>query len=170
MAIVQVALPVPLMRTFDYQSNLPLPIKGSRVLVPFGKRTILGIVLSHSQNSKLSCEQLKTIEQVLDQESLFSDSLWSLLLWASQYYHHPIGEVLFHALPVLLRQGKAATFSPLWQWQITQQGKIFALNQLKRAPKQQQALALLQQQPLYRHQIVEYELSENALQALKKET
>ncbi|HGJ5881202.1 MAG TPA: primosomal protein N', partial [Arsenophonus nasoniae] len=168
MAIVQVALPVPLMRTFDYQSNLPLPIKGSRVLVPFGKRTILGIVLSHSQNSKLSCEQLKTIEQVLDQESLFSDSLWSLLLWASQYYHHPIGEVLFHALPVLLRQGKAATFSPLWQWQITQQGKIFALNQLKRAPKQQQALALLQQQPLYRHQIVEYELSENALQALKK--
>lgn len=168
MAIVQVALPVPLMRTFDYQSNLPLPIKGSRVLVPFGKRTILGIVLSHSQNSKLSCEQLKTIEQVLDQESLFSDSLWSLLLWASQYYHHPIGEVLFHALPFLLRQGKAATFSPLWQWQITQQGKIFALNQLKRAPKQQQALALLQQQPLYRHQIVEYELSENALQALKK--
>lgn len=63
MAIVQVALPVPLMRTFDYQSNLPLPIKGSRVLVPFGKRTILGIVLSHSQNSKLSCEQLKPLNK-----------------------------------------------------------------------------------------------------------
>ncbi|RXK33095.1 primosomal protein N' [Arsenophonus endosymbiont of Bemisia tabaci Asia II 3] len=168
MAIIQVALPVPLMRVFDYQSNLPLPAKGCRVLVPFGKRTTLGIVLSHNQNSELSSEQFQTIEQVLDQESLFSNSLWSLLLWASQYYHHPIGEVLFHALPVLLRQGKAATFSPLWQWQITQQGKIFAPNQLKRAPKQQQALALLQQQSLYRHQITEYQLSESALQALKK--
>ncbi|HGJ5875529.1 MAG TPA: primosomal protein N' [Arsenophonus sp.] len=170
MTIVQVTLPVPLMRVFDYQlpSNLPLPQKGCRVRVPFGKRMALGIVLAYSHKSKLSGEQLKTIDQVLDQESLFSDRLWSLLLWASQYYHHPIGEVLFHALPVLLRQGKAAAFSPLWQWQITEQGKIFELNQLKRAPKQQQALALLQQHPLYRHQITENELSKNALQELKK--
>ncbi|MGP1956957.1 MAG: primosomal protein N' [Arsenophonus sp. NC-PE1-MAG3] len=170
MTIIQVALPVPLMRVFEYQSNLPLPIKGCRVLLPFRKHTTLGIILSHNQNSNLSSEQLKNIEQVLDQESLFSDNLWSLLLWGAKYYHHPIGEVLFHALPVLLRQGKAATFTPVWQWQITQEGKSFALNQLKGAPKQQQALALLQQQPLYRHQIKEYELSESALQALKKKT
>ncbi|MGP1924490.1 MAG: primosomal protein N' [Arsenophonus sp. NEOnobi-MAG3] len=170
MPILQVALPLPLMRVFDYQSNLPLPIKGCRVLLPFGKRTTLGIVLSHNQNSKLNSKQLKNIKRVLDQESIFSDSLWSLLLWASEYYHHPIGEVLFHALPVLLRQGKTPTFTPLWQWQITQQGKNFSLNQLKRVPKQQQALALLQQKPLYRHQITEHELSENALQTLKKKT
>ncbi|MDT9587662.1 MAG: primosomal protein N' [Candidatus Arsenophonus melophagi] len=169
MAIVQVALPVPLMRPFDYQSsNLPSPIKGNRVLVPFGKRTILGIVLSHNQNSKHDSEQLKTIAKVLDQESLFSDRVWALLLWASKYYHHPIGEVLFHALPGLLRQGKAAAFSPLWQWKITAQGKKFPINQLKSAPKQQKALAFLQKKPLYRHQIVEYELSDYALQALKK--
>lgn len=172
MAIIQVVLPVPLMRAFDYRSDLTFssPIKGCRVLVPFGKRTILGIVLSHNQDSKLTCKQLKTIEQILDKESLFSDSLWSLLLWASQYYHYPIGKVLFYALPALLRQGKAATFSPLWQWEITQKGKNFAIKQLKRAPKQQQALTLLQQKPIYHHQIIEYKLSKHALQKLKNRT
>ncbi|VAY02218.1 Primosomal protein N' [Arsenophonus endosymbiont of Aleurodicus dispersus] len=168
MAIVQVALPLPLRRVFDYQSNLPLPIKGCRVLVPFGKRTILGIVLSHNQNIKLNCKQLKTIEQVIDQESLFSDSLWSLLLWASQYYHHPIGKVLFHALPVLLRQGKVTTFNLRCKSEITQQGKTFSLNQLKKGPKQQHALVLLQQQPLYHHQITKHELNKNKSQTVIK--
>ncbi|MGP1930873.1 MAG: primosomal protein N', partial [Arsenophonus sp. ET-DL12-MAG3] len=110
MTIVQVALHIPLMKTFDYQlpKNIFFPSKGCRVVVHFGKqkKTILGIVLSHNQSSKFNYKELKTIEQVLDQESLFSDNLWSLLLWASKYYHYPIGEVLFHTLPVLLRKGE----------------------------------------------------------------
>ncbi|MGP1945060.1 MAG: primosomal protein N' [Arsenophonus sp. ET-LJ4-MAG3] len=170
MAIIQVALHIPLMHAFDYQlpKNFTLPTKGCRVVVPFCNRTTLGIVLSNDKNSKFNYKKLKNIEKVLDQESLFSDSLWSLLLWGSQYYHHPIGEVLFHALPVLLRQGKATMFPPILQWQITQQGKDFPLNKLKRSPKQQQALALLKEQPIYRHQIIKNELSKNVLQILKE--
>jgi primosomal protein N' len=34
----------------------------------------------------------------------------------AEYYHHPIGDVLFHALPILLRQGKPASATPLWYW------------------------------------------------------
>ncbi|MGP1871124.1 MAG: primosomal protein N' [Arsenophonus sp. ER-BJ3-MAG3] len=172
MTIVQVALHIPLMKTFDYQlpKNIFFPIKGCRVVVQFGKqkKTILGIVLSHNQSSKFNYRELKTIEQVIDQESLFSDNLWSLLLWASKYYHYPIGEVLFHTLPVLLRKGEKAAFSSVWQWQITQQGKILPLNELKQAPKQQHAIKLLQQKSIYHHEIVEYELSKNSLQTLKK--
>lgn len=170
MLIVQVAIPIPLMKVFDYQlpNNFPLKIKGCRVLVPFAKRTTLGIVFSHNQNTKLTSSKIKPIKQVLDKESLFSESLWSLLIWASQYYHYPIGEVLFHTLPILLRQGKAARFSPIWQWQITQKGKIITINHLNRAPKQQQALLLLQKQPVYHHQLLNYELNKNTLQVLKK--
>ncbi|XZQ55127.1 MAG: primosomal protein N' [Arsenophonus sp.] len=172
MTIVQVALHIPLMKTFDYQlpKNIFFPSKGCRVVVHFGKqkKTILGIVLSHNQSSKFNYKELKTIEQVLDQESLFSDNLWSLLLWASKYYHYPIGEVLFHTLPVLLRKGEEAAFSSVWQWQITKQGKILPLNKLKQAPKQQYAIKLLQQKSIYHHEIVEYELSKNSLQTLKK--
>lgn len=117
MIVVQVALPVPLNRTFDYRlpDNMPLPVVGSRVMVPFGKRQALGIVVKHSDKSEFTEDQLKTIELVLDTQPLFPDDVWQLLLWSSQYYHYPIGEVLFHALPTLLRQGKAAEFTPIWQ-------------------------------------------------------
>ena len=44
--------------------------------------------------------------EALDDEPVFSTTVWRLLMWAAEYYHHPIGDVLFHALPVMLRQGK----------------------------------------------------------------
>ncbi|MCC7758424.1 primosomal protein N', partial [Klebsiella pneumoniae] len=48
----------------------------------------------------------------LDDEPVFSTTVWRLLMWAAEYYHHPIGDVLFHALPVMLRQGK------IWRHQV----------------------------------------------------
>lgn len=72
-----------------------------------------------------------------------------------------------HALPVMLRQGKPAQHGQLWQWVITEQGKATLSETLKRAPKQQQALAMLLQRPLYRHQVVECDLTDAALQSIK---
>ncbi|AMA64906.1 Primosomal protein N' [Candidatus Arsenophonus lipoptenae] len=170
MNIVKVALPIPVMHAFNYQlpSNFLSPIKGRRVLVPLGKRMILGIVLSDNIHVKCSYRQYKIIKEILDYESLFSDNLLSLLIWSSKYYHYPIGEVLFHALPSLLRQGKGTIFSPLQQWQVTSYGKNTSINQLRRSPKQQKALKLLQERNLYHHQINEFELSKNTLKLLKK--
>ncbi len=172
MIVVQVALPVPLNRTFDYRlpDNMALPVIGSRVMVPFGKRQALGVVVKHSDKSEFAEDKLKAIELVLDQQTLFPDDVWQLLLWSAQYYHYPIGEVLFHALPTLLRQGKAAEFTPIWQWQVTELDFAVDLNELKRSPKQQQALALLRRRSVYRHQVNELEISESALQALKKKS
>ena len=50
MIVVQVALPVPLNRTFDYRlpDNMPLPVIGSRVMVPFVKRKARGFVLKQN--------------------------------------------------------------------------------------------------------------------------
>ncbi|RLM26667.1 primosomal protein N' [Brenneria alni] len=169
MSVAQVALPVPLARTFDY--ILPAGVKppvGVRVSVPFGNRKAIGIITALSESSELPLAQLKPLHAILDEQPLFPPSLWRILLWATDYYHYPIGEVLFHALPILLRQGKPAHRAPLWQWFATEQGKATPLDTLKRAPKQQQAMAALFQAPLYRHQVSETDLTETALQALRK--
>lgn len=168
MSVVNVVLPVPLDRSFDYL--LPpgeQAIIGARVSVPFGKREAIGIIVSTSEQSEFPLSQLKTINHLIDDQSLFTPSLWKTLLWASGYYQFPLGEVLFHALPVLLRQGKPAQEPPIWQWQLTEEGKITDPVTLKRAPKQQQALAALRKANIYRHQISSLDLNEAAFQALK---
>ena len=117
-------------------------VRGSIVLPHgIGKQQRVGIVVSVSEHSELPREELKSVLESLDDAPLFSPSLWQLLLWAAEYYHHPIGDVLFHALPVLLRQGKPASGTPLWTWYATEDGQALDINSLKRAPKQQQALA-----------------------------
>lgn len=168
MPVVQIALPVPIDRTFDYLLPAHItPVIGARVTVPFGKRQAIGIITGISEQSELPIHQLKPVIEQLDQETLFSGDLWRILNWAARYYQYPLGEVLFHALPVLLRQGKPAQETPLHQWIITESGQQTDLATLKRAPKQQQALALLKQKPVYRHQISEFELTESIMQALK---
>lgn len=116
MPVAHVALPVPLARTFDYLLPEGLQaVKGCRVSVPFGKREVIGIVVAISDTSEFGIDKLKPVRDVLDRTSLFTADLWRILLWAVEYYHFPVGEVLFHALPVLLRQGKPAELTPLWQ-------------------------------------------------------
>lgn len=170
MPVAHVALPVPLPRTFDYLLPEGLSAKaGCRVRVPFGKQQErVGIVLSVSEHSELPRSELKAVLEVLDNEPVYSTSVWRLLLWAADYYHHPIGDVLFHALPILLRQGRPATNAPMWYWFATEEGQIIDLNSLKRSPKQQQALAALRQGKIWRDQVAELEFNDAALQALRK--
>ncbi|MDK1706553.1 primosomal protein N' [Serratia rubidaea] len=168
MPVVHVALPVPLTRTFDYLLPQGLqPVVGARVCVPWGKQRAIGIVTGCSDSSELPLEKLKPIDSIIDGDSLFSAAMWRILRWASDYYHYPLGEVLFHALPTLLRQGKPAETAPLWQWFATESGRATPPESLKRARKQQQALAALLQRPIYRHQVSELDLTDNALQALR---
>lgn len=168
MPVAHVALPVPLPRTFDYLLPEGMPVKaGCRVRVPFGKQERIGIVTAVSERSELPLDELKPVAEVLDAEPVFSASVWRLLLWAADYYHHPIGDVLFHALPIVLRQGKPASATPMWYWFATEQGQAVDINSLKRSPKQQQALAALRQGKIWRHQVAELEFNDAALQALR---
>ena len=168
MPVAHVALPVPLPRTFDYLLPADLSARaGCRVRVPFGKQQRVGIVVSVSDSSELPLAELKSVAEVLDSEPVFTPSVWRLLLWAAEYYHHPLGDVLFHALPVLLRQGKPASAAPLWYWFATEQGQAVDINSLKRSPKQQQALSALRQGKIWRHQVADLEFNDAALQALR---
>ena len=169
MPVIKVALPVPLPRLFDYLvPEGDVPVIGSRVSVPFGPRKMTGIVQGIAAQSELPEAQLKTIDAVIDNKTIFPDSLWKLLNWAADYYHYPVGEVFFHALPVLLRQGRPAQPSSLWQWSVTEQGLSTSPDSLKRSEKQQRALAALRHAPLQRHELSQHDLNDAVLQALRK--
>ena len=147
MLIAHVALPVPLYQLFDYKLTLPAEI-GMRVKVPFGKREMIGIIVKIDQHTTFDIENLKAITSVIDGKKLFSQPIWQLLNWATGYYHFPIGEVMFHAMPVLLRQGRQAINEGVKQWQLTQQGQQIDLELLTKTPKQKQLLASLRNNDL----------------------
>ncbi|MFC4819817.1 primosomal protein N' [Dokdonella ginsengisoli] len=105
--ILRIALPVPLHGWFDYRSPTAVPpAPGSRVLVPFGRRRVVGIVLEAVATSEVGDGQLKTAERVLDEHPLLTAELMTTLRRAARYYQHPLGEVLQAALPVALRSAR----------------------------------------------------------------
>jgi len=169
--VVQVALPVPLDRLFDYwppeQVDVTAIKPGMRVSVPFGKSIKTGVVVAVKRRSESSVDlkRLKSIEAVIDSEPLLSELDLQLLQWASRYYHHAIGEVIGTALPVALRQGKPATLQRPLFYYLTAQGLQTPLEQLKRAPKQQVLLALLRREtkPLTADQLIEHKPALKAL-------
>ena len=150
MNIVRVALAVPLPRFFDYlyPPNL-MPIVGGRVLVPFGSQKRVGIVVDLPASSDVAKEKLKPIIDVLDAESLFNSTTWDWLAWSANYYRAALGDVLFQALPVKLRNGESAVKNDRTFWRITDLGKqALESGDLKRAKKQIEALNLLLTQDL----------------------
>ena len=146
--VVSVALPVPLRRAFDYSvpTGVAMPVIGARVRVPFGARTLIGIVVEGPKGPSgpegpVEMARLRPLTEVLDAEPLLPDELFELLQWAAAYYHHPIGEVFDAALPGQIRRGQPpARFEPVY-WRLTDTA---ATTEHRRAPRQQAALELMQ--------------------------
>lgn len=109
--ILHVAIPSPLRRIFDYLlpiDNLEfIPTIGARVSVPFGTRTLTGIITNISNNSDFPLDKLKPAIKILDQEPLFPEKLRELFIWASDYYQYPLGLLFDSALPAWLRKDKS---------------------------------------------------------------
>ncbi|MAD46931.1 MAG: primosomal protein N' [Oceanospirillaceae bacterium] len=107
--VVDIALPLPLRRTFDY---LPLDGEsrehyrpGQRVRVEFGRQLLTGIVLGCKDDSEVPRNKLKPLLERLDDEPLINEDSLSLCRWLADYYHHSMGEVLEHMIPTMLRRG-----------------------------------------------------------------
>ncbi len=97
-----IAVGLPLRQCFTYKSKDVIK-KGKRVIVPFGSKSIVGIVVKKISKPK-SLKGLKEIISIADEHSCFSGSIFEAITWASDYYHHPIGEVFFSFMPTLLRK------------------------------------------------------------------
>lgn len=100
---VEVAVQIPLRRTFVYRVPLELSGKvslGSRVAVPFGRRKLAAFIIG-TPNEIPTNIQVKDVAGVLDSEPIFNQELLSFLLQSAEYYHYPVGEVLRAAAPAL---------------------------------------------------------------------
>jgi primosomal protein N' (replication factor Y) len=104
--IIEVAIPVPLSKTFDYLCNDEVLV-GARVKVPFACKKVIGVVLAIKDKSDF--DKLKSVEEVLDKTPILDKPTLDFLFWSANYYHHPIGEVISTALPKNLRLGKEAS-------------------------------------------------------------
>ena len=118
---VGVAVPRPLMGSFDYLCHEPVAV-GARVRVPFGRGRVIGVVVS-IQEDATDDGTLKSVERVLDDAPLLDTALLKLLHFAARYYQHPLGEVVQAALPKLLREGRATTRELPRDWCITAAGR-----------------------------------------------
>ncbi len=150
---LELALPIPLREVFDYlppeqwRGNRHTLSAGIRVQVPFGKRSLTGILLRTKTGSSLDKSRIKHACAILEQAPVLPPELLNLLLWAADYYQSPIGEVLQAALPTRLRQGDAAQWKPKVHlvWSLTKEGLGLPINALKNAPKQAKIIQALQQ-------------------------
>ncbi len=100
-AYCEVALPVPLDRTFTYAvSEGQMPLRGARVIAPFRNEKLIGVVTGLSAKAPAEFEA-RYLEAVLDEEPLLSEPLLELGEWMAQYYLAPLGEVLRGMLPLM---------------------------------------------------------------------
>ena len=100
-AYCEVALPVPLDRTFTYAvRESQLPQRGARVIAPFRNEKLIGVVTALSTTAPADFE-VRFLEAVLDDQPLLSDDLLALAEWMAQYYLAPLGEVLRGMLPLM---------------------------------------------------------------------
>ncbi|MBP6563573.1 MAG: DEAD/DEAH box helicase family protein, partial [Neisseriaceae bacterium] len=107
----QVAIDVPLYRLFTYQTTAPIPL-GTRVLVSFRGKTVCGIVWAHVDTPDIAPNKILPIRSVLADTTTLSPDWRALIDFCARYYHHPVGQTAFTALPSGLKQQQAAALHP----------------------------------------------------------
>ncbi|WP_028579154.1 replication restart helicase PriA [Desulfogranum japonicum] len=101
MIFYEVAVNAPIANTLTYKYSGPAIDIGHAVLVPLGRRKVTGYVLDRIEEDEQQDKGfvVKAVERVLSGDPVFPRELIPLYRWLSSYYHYPIGEVLFTALP-----------------------------------------------------------------------
>jgi primosomal protein N' (replication factor Y) len=147
MSIIRVALDVPLSSLFDY-TVVENVVVGQRVVVPFGRRQLVGMVIECAIVSEIPSERIKPVTQVLHDSKPLSAELLRLLNFCSDYYRHPIGQTVLSALPTRLRSNKPIVSNPTFNYCLSTQGQALDLDDFpKRKVVQRRILAKLAEQP-----------------------
>ncbi|HUF77104.1 MAG TPA: primosomal protein N' [Longimicrobiales bacterium] len=97
---VDVALPLPIHRTFTYRVDGPPPAPGTRVLVPFQRGERIGWVVGPGAAGAI--RGLKTVLSVLEAEPSVPEDVLELCRWMGDYYVAPLGVAIRSALPSVL--------------------------------------------------------------------
>lgn len=99
---VLIAAPLPKLFTYEWQ-DCHEPKFGSRVIVQFGRRKVVGLIYQVWQGVEPPQFKSKLVEVVLDNGDLLSDQWRHLIEFCSKYYHYPLGLIALEALPKALR-------------------------------------------------------------------
>ncbi|MEE9492862.1 MAG: primosomal protein N' [Gammaproteobacteria bacterium] len=141
-------MPSPVNRLFDYAPPEKVATTsiqpGIRVLVPFGRRQLTGILIETDTSTTIHPQKLRAALEILDHTPVFDQRLLALIKWASRYYHYPLGEACATALPVLLRNPKQQKRNISFWWTLTDTGKSIQPGSLKNASRQATVIARLQ--------------------------
>ena len=149
MSIVRIALDVPLSTLFDYTVAEGVFVAiGQRVIVPFGRRQMVGVVMECVATTDVSPERIKPVLQVLLDSAPLSAGLLDLLRFCSDYYRYPIGQTVLPALPARLRSDKPIISKPVLSYRLSASGAALDLDSFpKRKVVQRRILAKLAERP-----------------------
>lgn len=111
--VLSVVLDAPLDTAFDYlwieRAEQPeRPQVGQLVLVPFGRRKVVGLVIDIKESSELPADKLRELMEIRTQLPVLSEAWIALCQFAAEYYQRPLGEVALPSLPKGLRGESAA--------------------------------------------------------------
>ncbi len=122
-SILKIALDVPLDRLFDYLGGGHDVKIGQRVLVPFGRRNQIGIVMDITDSSEFALEKLKPVQQAFTEETPLDADMLNLIKFSADYYQYPFGQALLSSLPARLRQIAPAVSRKQYRYRLTDAGR-----------------------------------------------
>lgn len=103
----RIAVNVPLSDgLLTYSHSEPLP-PGTRVLVPFRNKTVVGIVWETDIAPDMDAARILSVQTAFVEEKPLPQSWRDLLAFTSRYYHYPTGQAVFAALPQGLKETRA---------------------------------------------------------------
>ena len=121
----RIAVNVPLSDgILTYSHSEPLP-PGTRVLVPFRNKTVVGIVWETDIAPDMDTARILSVQTAFVEENPLPQSWRDLLAFTSRYYHYPTGQAVFAALPQGLKETRAV--------EMPQPPLFYALNEAGRA-------------------------------------
>lgn len=103
----RIAVNVPLsdgLLTYSYSKPL---LPGTRVLVPFRNKTVVGIVWETDIAPDMDTARILSVQTAFVEEKPLPQSWRDLLAFTSRYYHYPTGQAVFAALPQGLKETRA---------------------------------------------------------------
>jgi primosomal protein N' (replication factor Y) len=148
--ILKIALDVPLDRLFDYLDGGLVVQIGQRVVVPFGRRKLVGIVMDIVAKSDVPQAKLKAVLQVFGDEPPLDSETFALLRFCADYYQYPYGQALLAALPTRLRQTEPAVSRKQHVYSLTDLGKAQEIDAIpaRKAVQRRVFSALLESEQL----------------------
>ena len=107
--VVQVVVDKPLAQGFDYLWDSErlgeAPQTGHVVEVPFGRSSLVGIVIKVSTHSDFEIDKLKSVTKLAPLPA-FDPAALRLINFASQYYIHALGETIIPTIPQMWKKSE----------------------------------------------------------------